>query len=243
MMQSHELHPGFSKSELVVPNPYAGLVQDGVPERIKNSINSRDGHVCQACGFASDRFMEVVPSRHSPAIESAILPQDYTTLCRSCWLIENLDLAAMYLALEPIWAPELDQLEINRTIPLIYVARQSSSPGLKETMDRLLDIFVERQHIAIEKLGGKKDDGLYEILSKDGSMAVPDKTRLDDFGDGIRFWPRDKWIQRSGQHEFNAYPGMVAHWHRMTRQGSHADFAVVTTVQDWLTRLASSAGS
>lgn len=231
-MQTIALKPGFSDARLVVPNPFEGVSPDPVPEGIKASVQARDLQVCSACGFASDRFMEVVPR-----VTPAIVPQDYATLCRACWLIENLDVAAMNAAGDPIWAPELDQLEINRAMPYLYVQRVSPQGHGRKAIDRVLDIFKERRTEALTRLGGKKGDTFVEVLSKGSTSARPSDALLDEWDSGFRLWPLDRWIQRAGQHEFNAYPSMIAHWRRRFANETPGDFGVAAIAQDWLTRL------
>jgi len=113
-MTPHVLRPGFSHQATVLANPFEGVRRDPCPEGIKSAVHSRDGYTCQACGFASDRFNET-----APIADPALLPEDFVTLCRACWMVENLDRAAMLNAAKIIWAPELDQIDIN--LSLIHI--------------------------------------------------------------------------------------------------------------------------
>ena len=132
-MTGHVLRPGYSRRDTLLANPFAGVDLDAFPEGAKSAVLHRDNHECQACGFASDRFCEIVA-----AVDPAFLAEDYVTLCRACWLFENLDRAAMLNAAAFIWAPELSQLEINRAAPILYTERLSKTSKARPAIENLL---------------------------------------------------------------------------------------------------------
>lgn len=160
------------------------------------------------------------------------------TLCRACWLVENLDLAAQLTAAEFIWAPELDQLEINRAMPRLYTERTSRISKSRHAIDQLLETLKERQREATRELGFEPKVTLADILSHDGTSLTPAAEIAERLNNGFRLWPLDRWIERAGQHEYNAYQTMVAHWRRMIQTPEAGNYGASMITQDWLARLA-----
>lgn len=232
-MVSHVLRPGFSDDCTVLPNPFAGVRPDQCPESLKAAVHSRDGHICRACGFASDRFNEV-----AAITAPAILPADFVTLCRACWLVENMDRAAMYSAAEIIWAPELDQLEINRAMPWIHVQQAATRGAANPAIVQLLESLARRKAEASRKLGHDPKAVLADILSRGGTSTTPAAEIPGKLHEGYRLWPQGRWIERVGQQEFNAYPSMIAHWRRMVKPSERGNYGAGAIAQDWQQRLA-----
>ena len=234
MADAYDLEPGLSPSGVMVPNPYDGITSDDIPQGIRSAVHFRDENTCRACGFRSQRFMSVQAVAAVP-----LLPEDYVTLCRACWMIENLDRAAIHRSASFAWIPELTQREINSGLPLIYIERQLRSSTANAVIKNLLDTFKARSDEAHKRLGAKGRDRFFNVLSDHGKSH---KARLEGIGiwdEGLRIWPLDRWIEHSGPMEYNSYPMMISHWRKSRPATPHGDRSAGLIARDWLTRMTS----
>ena len=231
-MTGHVLRPGYSRRDTLLANPFEGVDLDAFPEGAKSAVLHRDNHECQACGFASDRFCEIVA-----AVDPAFLAEDYVTLCRACWLFENLDRAAMLNAAAFIWAPELSQLEINRAAPILYTERLSKTSKARPAIENLLKTLKERRQRANREFGVGPEDDMLKILSRDGGSIRPVDDVIEKLSGDVRLWPLDRWIERAGQYEYNTYHSMLAYWRRMIPTSEPGNYGANAITQDWLARL------
>ncbi|AXI47320.1 hypothetical protein C1J03_15665 [Sulfitobacter sp. SK012] len=209
-------------------DPLASLPLNDTPKAIETSVHQRDCNTCAECGFRSGKYMNVHAPGRGPHRTSA-----YRTLCNACFDVVCLDEAVKMRSVSFSWIPEIEQEELNRLMPNLYVARIGNHGPLTK---RILDIiFEERRELAREKIPYTEVGDLVKAMEEGADDAQLHRF----FNEGLRILPLDRRIIKEGKMEFNQFPQILAYWRSRSGplNGSADSFAVIA--QDWLRRLSS----
>ncbi|MEM9388691.1 MAG: hypothetical protein AAGA68_26860 [Pseudomonadota bacterium] len=209
--------------------PYDAELKQSPSESLVKAVHRRDNGVCSECGFRSAKYMRVRPTREMPHS-----PRDYRTVCTFCWQVEHIDAAARQRSGELVWMPELDQLEINRMFPSIYVELTMPRSLVREPLGALIAVFEERKSRALQALGQDRSASLRGLF--DG-LPVGGPDCLENLSDEFRLWPSSRLIVRTGSLEFNQFPQMLAYWRSRAGPLAGGSPHIAAETQDWLIRL------
>lgn len=217
------------------------LIRDplGVPKSasIENSINravvQRDNFTCVCCGFSSLHTMRIARKISTP-----VCVADFETMCSYCWLVENLHEAYRLNAGRLIWLPEIDQVEINRSLPKIQVRMTLLGEENDIEIIALKELFEQRAKLASEKFDFVSDYSLQNVIIACSESASKKNMFLNMFKSGLRLLPREKWIDQRGKTRFDAFPRMLSMWRReFIVQGKLYEAKNLFAIQDWLIRI------
>ena len=219
----------LSKNPEAGNKPYEAELNPTPSKLLERAVHMRDNGTCADCGFRSAKYMRTKAIKEYP-----IAPADYVTVCNFCWQVDHLDAAAKQRSAELIWMPEIDQRELNRAFPAIYVERLNSRSLAPQPIRALLKLFKERRIKAMKVLGEKETATLRDLF-KEYPVGTP--PCLENLSDEFRLWPLDRLIVRAGHLEFNQFPQILAFYR--SKSGPLAGGAPTTahTIHDWLQRL------
>lgn len=162
----------------------------------------RDDHVCQFCGFQSRKYQRWYGDEGAGADALA-------TVCFFCLQVLRVDLVLVWKSAVLVWLPELDQAELNRAMPEIYVNRVSTRSNLGGRARELLDRMHARSAQAKARFGFDNPEDLVRRLRQDASAEADIDAMV---ADGLRLLPLDRRQVWSDGLEFNQFPQVLAFW-------------------------------
>ena len=231
-----ELSPALRSRGASTPDPFVRLSRKSPPKALREARQKLDGFRCAACGFVSAKYQTVTLVGPSPRVLG-----DLRTLCRSCWLVMNLEAAASAKSAALIHLPEISQVELNAKMPMLYIARVSTNEMSSRLAKRILTVLRARRDRANEMLDLVGLDELVEKLQDVGADSAEGARLLGLFQNGLRSMPLDRWIAGAGEMEYNEYPQMLAFWRAQPGVLSQAANNFPLIAQDWLERLGETA--
>lgn len=173
---------------------------------LKKAVFDRDQHVCQCCGFKSEKYQEVHYLDHD---RTNLAMDNLATLCVFCHQCFNLDQVSVMRSGVLVWLPEIDQATLHHVVRAIYVARISQGP-MAEAARKVLDILMSRREEAKRRI---HTDDPYVLAS-----VMKDYLTGRNYGErgikleGVRLFPLDRRLIREGDLEFNQFPQILAYW-------------------------------
>lgn len=135
--------------------PEHGTEWDRHPEMKKrrDAILRRDGGVCQACGWQSDRWQEI---HHRDHDHRNYDEKNLETLCPLCHQVFHLPTASLLSGGTLIWLPQIPQAKLNLLCIALFVAmKDRANPW--QTAARSLFGSLESKAAAMETLVGPQD--------------------------------------------------------------------------------------
>ena len=195
----------------------ASFFQTMSPEALadlKNKIFDRDRHMCQCCGFVSEKYQQL------HIIDGSAKPNEnnLATTCIFCQQTFDLESVSKMRSGVLIWLPEIEQAALHHIARALYVARISQGP-MSVTARKILDTLMTRREDVRSRLGSDDPYVLSSVLRDYiGRRQYADRKRKLE---GVRLFPLDRRIIKEEDLEFNQFPQILAYWR--SKAGPFAD--------------------
>ena len=219
-MRYHPITLGVKRmnwSKTTMTNP--GVSQADL-DKAREKVMLRDEHVCQCCGFKSQKYQHVL---YLDGDERNVSDQNCLTACGFCHQCFDLDQIQTLQSGMLIWLPEIGQAALHHIMRALYIARVTQGP-LAAAAKTLVDQFYERANDAKKRLGSSDPAALamvlQDFLSHKQYQNAADQLR------GIRLLPLDKRMIKEDGLEFNQFPQILAYWRG--KAGPFAEFNPTT---------------
>lgn len=173
---------------------------------IRQKILTRDEHICQLCGFKSQKYQDI----HFVDGDLTNLQMDnLITACIYCHQCFDLEKVAEMRSGVLVWLPEISQADLHHIARAIYVARISQG-SMAETAKKALETLMGRREEA--KIRLQTDDPHVLSLVMRDFLGPRHYAMREKKLDGVRLFPLDRRIIKEGELEFNQFPQILAYW-------------------------------
>lgn len=172
----------------------------------KQKVFEAQNYTCQCCGFASQKYQDVLFANGNPADHGEANLQTACIFCHQCF---NLDQVSVMRSGVLLWLPEIPQTTLHHIARAIYVARISQG-AMADAARKSLDALMKRREIVRERIG-TDDPYILSMVLKDylGEAHYAQRTAKLE---GIRLFPLDRRIIKEADLEFNQFPQILAFW-------------------------------
>lgn len=180
--------------------------QDDLLKDIKQKVFLRDDHVCQCCGFRSQKYQDVLFVNGDTRDVSE---GNLKTVCIFCHQCTNLDKVSTMRSGVLLWLPEISQADLHHIARAVYVARISQGP-IADAARKTLDVLMQRREVVRSRIG-TDDPYILATVLRD-YLTDSHYAGREDKLDGVRLFPLDRRIIKEADLEFNQFPQILAYW-------------------------------
>lgn len=185
-------------------NDAAHHESDAEFQALRSTILQRDEYTCRACGFSSQKWLEV---HHLDDNHDNNTGENLATVCSFCHLTFHLGRAGMMKEAILIWAPDISQKTINQIFPALMVAASYKNP-YQEVARSLIGSFQSLNSAMFNTvLGTDCPMVLGEVLLR---MPKEMYAKRDHILAGVRLLPQARKI--SGNNGKDVFPDTVDYW-------------------------------
>jgi intracellular multiplication protein IcmJ len=166
---------------------------------VRKAVLMRDNHVCRYCHFRSLKYQHL---HHVDDDHNNNVPDNLVTACPFCHQCFHLGLAGVHHSGMIIYAPEIEQAELNNIARAIFVAVHNG--GANEPAARTLYSALESRRAVIEEQFGRGtsmpstfgqafvDMGAKQYRSRRARMpGLRLLPKMQAFGQEIAYWRSD----------------------------------------------------